>query len=221
MTMERTPFINEAGTLEHAPPALMDHLWEQGWRHFGRDFFRYSVIPEDPGGFQFIQPLRLAIAGFQSNKNQRRVRRRNHDAEIRVVPAKLDEEREKLFLHHRGRFTENIPESLSDFISSPEPERSPCECLSFEVRLEGELVAVSYLDVGENSVSSVYAVFDPEHSCRSLGTLTLLEEIRWAREHGKQWLYPGYATRGPSAYDYKKSFRPMEYFDWEGNWLPL
>lgn len=221
MTMGQAPFIHEVGTLEYAPPALMDHLWEQGWRHFGREFFRYSMIPEESSGFQIIQPLRLAVAGFRPNKSQRRVMRRNHDVEIRVVPAKVDEDRENLFLRHRVRFTENIPESLSDFISSPQPDVSPCECLSFEVRLDGKLVAVSYLDVGENAVSSVYAVFDPEHSCRSLGTLTLLEEIRWAREQGKRWLYPGYATREPSAYDYKKTFRPMEYFDWEGNWQPL
>ena len=54
-----------------------------------------------------------------------------------------------------------------------------------------------------------------------VGTLTLLEEIRWAKAMGKRWLYPGYATEQPSAYDYKKSFRPLEFFDWNGSWLPL
>lgn len=64
-------------------------------------------------------------------------------------------------------------------------------------------------------------MFDPEEAHRSLGTLTLLEEIRWAQDHGKRWLYPGYATVQSSAYDYKKSFRPLERFDWQGNWVPL
>lgn len=38
---------------------------------------------------------------------------------------------------------------------------------------------------------------------------------------GKRWLHPGYAKEQPSAYDYKKSFRPLQHFDWSGNWLPL
>lgn len=46
-------------------------------------------------------------------------------------------------------------------------------------------------------------------------------EIRWANAMGKRWLHPGYATEQPSAYDYKKSFRPLQHFDWSGNWLPL
>ena len=75
-----------------------------------------------------------------------------------------------------------------------------------------------YLDVDVDSVSSVYAIFDPAERHRGLGTLTMLLEIQWALSQGKRWLYPGYATEQPSAYDYKKSFRPMEYFDWRGSW---
>lgn len=221
LVMPLPPLIHEVGSLNHAPPALMDELWASGWRHFGTGFFRYSLMPADDGGVQIIQPLRLSLSDFRPNKDQRRVIRRNQDAEVRVLPAKMDEEREALFHLHRSRFTTNVPESLTDFIGSTEPDRIPCECVSVEVRIGGKLAAVSYLDVGDRAVSSVYAVFDPMHGKRSLGTLTLLEEIRWARQQGKCWLYPGYATEQPSAYDYKKSFRPMEYFDWKGNWMPL
>lgn len=215
------PLIHEVGTLDHAPPPLMDRLWALGWRHFGRDFFRYSVMAGEHGEIQTIQPLRLPLADFSPNKSQRRVIRRNHDADTRIVPATVDAEREALFLLHRGRFATNAPESLRDFIPSPAPGRLPCECVCVEVRIGGSLAAVSYLDVGDEAVSSVYALFDPRASRRGLGTFTLLEEIRWARSQGKRWLYPGYATREPSAYDYKKAFRPLEYFDWEGNWKPL
>lgn len=133
----------------------------------------------------------------------------------------VDEEREAMFLRHRERFVSNIPDSLRNFIPSLRPHAEPCTCVSIEVRLGAKLVAVSYLDVDIESVSSVYAIFDPDESARSLGTLTLLEEIRWAKAMGKRWFYPGYATRQPSAYDYKKSFRPLEFFDWNGNWLSL
>lgn len=215
------PLIHEAGHLDQASHALMDHLWSQGWRHFGSDFFRYSVMLGDEDEIQFIQPLRMPLADFSPSKSQRRVLRRNLDVEIRMVPARVDAEREELFLRHRERFVSNIPDSLHNFIPSTTPDRSPCECRCVEVWHSGRLIAVSYMDVGEEAVSSVYAMFDPEEAHRSLGTLTLLEEIRWAQDHGKRWLYPGYATEQSSAYDYKKSFRPLERFDWQGNWVPL
>ena len=215
------PIIYETGTLDHAPPQLMDVLWAEGWRHFGRDFFRYSVAPDADGGIHTIQPLRIPVAAFRPDKSQRRVQRRNADAEVRIVPAVVDACREDLFMRHRTRFKDNIPDSLRNFISSERPHVDPCECVSVEVRLGSRLIAVSYLDVGHRAVSSVYAMFDPEESRRGLGTFTLLEEIRWASETGRKWLYPGYATHGPSAYDYKKTFRPLECFDWNGNWKPL
>ncbi|MES2437710.1 MAG: GNAT family N-acetyltransferase [Verrucomicrobiota bacterium] len=219
--MEIVPEIEEGGMLNLAPPGLMDRLWAEGWRHFGSQFFRYSTMLEEDGRLQTIQPLRLPLAEFTPSKSQRRILKRNRDVTISIMPAVVDEEREALFLKHCERFTSNVPESLRNFIPSEVPDRLPCPCVTVEVRLDGKLVAVSYLDVDIDSVSSVYAVFDPAESRRGLGILTLLEEIRWARSRGKRWLYPGYATAGPGIYDYKKTFRPMQRFDWRGNWHPL
>lgn len=216
--MEVMSDIDEGGLLDEAPPGLMDQLWADGWRHFGNQFFRYSRMVGEDGSFLTVQPLRIPLADFQPSKSQRRILRRNGDVEVSVVPASVDDERESLFLKHRDRFTANVPESLTDFISSPEPARLPCRCVSVEVRLRGLLIAVSYLDVDVTSVSSVYAVFNPAEARRGLGVLTLIEEVHWARSQGKRWLYPGYATLEPSVYDYKKTFRPIEWFDWRGEW---
>ena len=216
--MEIPPLIDEIAWLDHAPAGLMDRLWALGWRHFGNQFFRYNRTCREDGSIQRIVPLRIPLAEFVPSKSQRRTHRRNGDLTILIGPAVVDDERERLFLKHSVRFTTNVPQSLRDFISSPVPHRLPCECLNVEVRLDGRLVAVSYLDVDQESVSSVYAIFDPAEARRGLGTLTLLEEIRWAIAHGKRWLYPGYCTEEPSAYDYKKSFRPAERFDWDGDW---
>ncbi|HWB03629.1 MAG TPA: hypothetical protein VG796_11440 [Verrucomicrobiales bacterium] len=219
--MELPPFINDAEILPAASPALMDRLWAAGWRHFGRQFFRYSLTLSHEGTLQVIQPLRMELSEFQASKSQRRVWRRNAGVELSVVPATVDAEREELFFRHRSRFTANVPETLRTFIPEEPPASIPCECVSVEVRSTGRLIAVSYLDVGETAVSSVYAMFEPEESWRSLGTLTLLAEIEWAAAQGKSWLYPGYATVQSSHYDYKKSFRPLTYFDWQGHWRPL
>jgi leucyl-tRNA---protein transferase len=216
------PFINEAFTCDAVPPAVMDALWAAGWRHFGADFFRYSLQMDEQGALQTIQPLRLDVADFSASKSQRRVLNRNADIEWEIIPARADAEVQRLFHLHRERFTSNIPDSIFSFLATERPDSVPCECLEFRALLEGRLVAVSYLDVGAEATSSVYGLFDPEFARRSPGILTLLKEIEWSRENGKRLLYPGYATREASHYDYKKQFAPLSALDWiSGEWLPL
>jgi arginine-tRNA-protein transferase len=82
-------------------------------------------------------------------------------------------------------------------------------------------VAASLLDLGQDSVSSVYAVFHPDESRRSLGIFTMLKEMEFAAQRGCTWYYPGYACHQASPYDYKKQFRGTEWYDWHGRWHPL
>ncbi len=217
----RPPPVFGQMELEVVTPEELDSYLAEGWRHFGPDFFRYSYSQTESGDFQIIQPLRIRLDRFTLTKNQRRVLRANDDTEVSVVPACVDPLRETMFQKHKARFTSNIPETLRTFIASSEPAIKPCRCLSVEVRLGGKLIAVSYLDTGAISASSVYAMFDPEFRDRSLGTFTFLKEIEWAGSQGMTFLYPGYATVQRSHYDYKKTFRPLEFYDWEGNWKPL
>ena len=44
----------------------------------------------------------------------------------------------------------------------------------------GRLIAASYLDVGRNAVSSLYAMFHPDHGGLSLGLATMLLEMGYA-----------------------------------------
>lgn len=199
-------------------PGQMDALWADGWRHFGPIFYRYQQALT-PAGMRNVLPLRLDVNRFTLTKSQRRVLRKNSDMELRVRPAELNAERQHLFDRHKARFKDNVPNSLEDFLG-PAPQAGPCLTLELGAYLGGRLVAASFLDVGETSVSSVYAFFDPGESPRSLGTATLIWEILLARQTGKRWHYPGYAYHEPSGYDYKKRFRPMQSFDWHA-WTPL
>ena len=64
-------------------------------------------------------------------------------------------------------------------------------------------------------------MFDPSESRRSLGIYAILSAIDLSRRSGRRYYYPGYGTREPSPYDYKKKFAGLEEFDWRGRWLPL
>jgi arginine-tRNA-protein transferase len=148
------------------------------------------------------------------------VLRKNDDVTVRIEPAQLSEEARAMFQRHKSRFTVNVPDDLSVFLSS-EPASVPCECHQMRCLLGETCVAISFLDVGMDSVSCVYAIFEPEHASRSLGIFTLLQEMIWARSLGKRYAYSGYATLGCSHYDYKKQFTSLQGFDWRTQqWMP-
>lgn len=215
--------MDEVMLIEAAPPGLMDRLWEAGWRHFGVMFFRYSqqaAEREDEDGrevMDVVQPLRVDLEKWSPTKSQRRVLRRNADVEVEFRLARRGEEAEGLFQRHKTRFRRLVPETLGNFLSA-DPARVPCRCVECRVTLAGRLVALSFLDVGQEATSAVYGMFEPEAAGRSLGIFTMLKEIEHSRERGCRWYYPGYATEGPSAYDYKKQFRALEVLDWETGW---
>jgi arginine-tRNA-protein transferase len=201
--------------LHSVSPAAMDRLWAQGWRHFGTHFFLYDMSWHE-GQLVRVLPLRVNLQKFSPTRIQRRILNLNRDVRVEFRPATIDAEREALFEKHKTRFDDNVPTSLQEFISS-DPARVPCnttECLLF---VDDRLFAVSYLDVGLEAVSAVYAMFDLDQSRRSPGIHLILEEIYWALHRGYRYVYLGYCYDRPSHYDYKKRFRGLECLDWQSN----
>jgi arginine-tRNA-protein transferase len=206
-------FINEEFHADQVTRLQLDLLLAAGWRHFGSQFFRYSLgIYEDD--IRRVIPLRIRLADFSLSKSQRRVMRQNWDASVEIRPLEITDQSITLFEKHKQRFKSGVPDSIYDFVSTP----MPCEAFEVNVRIGPRLAAVSYFDVGERTVSAIYGMFDPEFSPRSLGIFTMLKEIEFAIEHGKEFYYQGYSYEGESFYDYKKRFRATECFDWAGKW---
>lgn len=218
MLLDNFRLINEEFYSDRLLPEQMDSLWAKGWRHFGTHFFRYNVgfLIDD---LRFVLPLRIRLADFSFSKNQRRVLRRNSDVDVTIGPIDIDPPTQTLFDRHKTRFNHGIPESIYNFISRDEVD-SPCDAKEIRVTRGGELLAVSYFDIGGNSTSGIYAMFEPTITDRSLGIFTMLKEIEYSRQTGREFYYQGYAYQGPSFYDYKKRFRGTEAFDWHHDWDP-
>ncbi len=219
MNLSEFNIINEAFYAELVSPIQLDYLLAEGWRHFGTYFFRYSVgISEHEP--QLVLPLRIPIADFDISKSQKRNIKKNSAFDSVIRPAEIDTKKHDLFRKHAVRFDLHKPQSLLTFVDENASD-TPVETLEFCVYDKSRMIAVSFLDLGEKSVSSVYAMFDPEYSKFSLGIYTMLLEINYARESGRDYLYQGYAYEGESFYDYKKRFSGTEYYDWYGTWSPL
>jgi leucyl-tRNA---protein transferase len=205
--------LEEFRAIHHATPAEMDQLWAGGWRHFGTMFFRYASSWH--GGQEMrVLPLRIDLHKFSPSRSQRRVRKRNADVRVKFGPALIDADRERMFVRHRSRFKENVPDSLREFLSSA-PSQVPCEAKECRLFVGDRLVGVGYFDVGQQAVSAVYSIFDPAESRRSPGIQLILEEVRWATERDFRYFYLGYCYDQPSFYDYKKRFAGSECLDWE------
>jgi len=208
--------INEEFQADAVSPAQLDRLLADGWRHFGTHFFRYNV-----GFYGFdirtVIPLRIRLSGFSLSKSQRRVLRQNADVRVVIGPIRITSEAESLFDRHKQRFDHGVPESIYDFISQS-PADTPCEAREVCVYERDRLIAASYFDIGQASTSGIYAIFEPRDSKRSLGIFTMLKEIEFSIDAGKEFYYQGYCYEGESFYDYKKRFRGTAGFDWNGNW---
>jgi arginyl-tRNA--protein-N-Asp/Glu arginylyltransferase len=208
--------INEEFYAESVTSAQLDTLLAYGWRHFGTHFFRYNLgVYQDE--VRRVLPLRVRLADLKLSKSQRRVLRKNHDLDVKIQPIVLTNETHDLFDRHKGRFKRGVPATINDFLSL-DAANEPTEGLEITVRRDGVLLAASFFDLGNTSVSGVYGIFEPDETSRSLGIFTMLKEIEYATKKGKQFYYPGYAYDGESFYDYKKRFSATEVFDWKGNW---
>lgn len=209
--MEHNAFI-----AHQVPPDVFDSLLSKGWRHFGELFYYYHHVEEPE--LRHVLPLRVRLKYFHRSKSQRRTWNRNSDLTIELKPLARTTELDALFELHKKRFSHDPPESLGSFLGE-DPTINPTDTRQFEIRREGKLLACSFLDIGESSVSSIYAMFHPEESKRRLGIFTMLLEIDWALRNDMSFYYPGYAYQEPSHYDYKKEFRGLESFDWH-HWTP-
>ena len=217
MGLDDISIINEVFEASSITKTELDELLANGWRHFGQHFFRYNLAFFEYE-IRFVNPLRIRLADFKLSKSKRRTLNKNKDLQTVIRPIEITAEKESLFESHKIRFAQNTPDSIYDFLDF-DAANIPCQALEFCVYDKEKLLAVSFLDIGNNSVSSIYAMFEPNEAKRSLGIFTMLLEIEYAIKKGKKFYYQGYAYEGESFYDYKKNFSALEMFDWKGKWV--
>lgn len=196
--------------------ALYGRLARHGFRRSGRHVYRHQC-PD----CRACIPLRVPVDGFQPNRNQRRVWRRNRDLSVHVIKASPREEHFELYRryvdtrHPGGGMDDPSPTDYWRFIDS---DWSDTDLVEF--RLEGRLVCVAVVDRLPDGLSAVYTFFDPEDAVRSPGTLAVLWQIHEAQRLGLPYVYLGYWIAGSEKMAYKASFRPAQGLR-DGVWVEL
>jgi arginyl-tRNA--protein-N-Asp/Glu arginylyltransferase len=188
-------------------PHRLDLRLREGDRRAGPLFYR----PECPD-CTACELLRVPIARFVPTASQRRVWRQNEGQVVSVLqPATATERHVEIYNHHkraRGLARDEGEIDLETYrryyVESGVPT---CEV---QYLVGGRMVAFSVLDVGRRGVSSVYHAFDPDEARRSLGTYSVLEEIRLFGARGYEWYYLGLWVGACRSLAYKSRFYPHQ-----------
>jgi leucyl-tRNA---protein transferase len=187
----------------------------KGWRKFGRMFFR--PICEN---CQKCIPLRVNLQKYQHSKKFRALLRKNANITVKINSLTYSEEIYAIYLNHSQRFPENIPDSEENFRESF--FQPACHGIQSEFYLNDELIAIGFLDVASEGLSSVYFIYKNEYSDLRLGTFGALKEIEYAQQLGKHYYYLGFYIKECSRMVYKNHFKPNEHMNWQNmQWEPF
>ena len=187
-------------------------LLRRGWRRFGQDFFR----PACPQCVK-CRSLRVNVDAFKPSRSQRRTLQLN--SQMRVVVQRPSVTRDHLQLynayhedmHHRRAWRQQTITEASyreTFLAGDNGFAR--EFLYFD---GDRLVGVGLVDVVADALSSVYFYNDPLWRSKALGVFSILQELKFAQEHGLRYQYLGYWISECQSMSYKAQYRPHEILD--------
>lgn len=179
-----------------------DYLLSCGFRRSG-NFFYANVCRE----CSKCIPIRIPVKDFIMTKKYRRILKINNDVRIESVKPEVNEEKIELF---------------RKYSSIRHDEASDCEdtllhlhygydnIYEMDYFINDKLAAVGILDLAQNSTSTNYFYFDPQHSKRSLGVFSVLKEIEFTLHAGKEFYYLGFYIEESPKMRYKSRYQPAQ-----------
>lgn len=156
-------------------------------------------------------PARIPADGFQLNRQQKRILKRNVDLKVSNVRPSFTEEYYALYasyIEQRHADGDMYPPSRDQFHTFL--VRDLPFSRFYEFRLEGRLLAVAVTDLLPNGLSAVYTFYDPSEERRSLGRFAILWQVSEAARLGLKAIYLGYWIKNCRKMNYKTEYRPIE-----------
>jgi arginine-tRNA-protein transferase len=187
---------------------IYNQLIQHGFRRSGAHSYRPHCK-----NCQACVACRIAVKDFLISRSQRRCLKNNLDLTLTSVRAGYSDEYFDLYKrylnsrHIDGSMANPAKEDFSQFLYC---DWSDTRFL--ELRLNGQLVAISVTDIVSDGISAVYSFFDPEIKKRSLGTVCILRQIDYAKEQGMNYIYLGYWIKNHPKMHYKNNFRPLQLY---------
>jgi len=189
-----------SGSTEH-----YEDLLSAGWRRNG-----YIVYQNHCPGCSRCIPLRVPSSVQPATKSHRRLGKKNQDLQVIVSEPRVTQEFIDLYLRYQEQRHDDSslePEGFENFFC-----RSGVDTQFMEYRdSRGVLLGLGLVDLFPNSISSVYFVFDPLESRRSLGIYSLYREVELVRKLGKGYLHLGFWVPGSPKWNTKGVCIPTKF----------
>jgi arginine-tRNA-protein transferase len=198
--------------VSQASKAFATAVIQRGWRRFGKYFFHPIC-----SGCNACKSIRIDVKNYKYSKSQRKAIKRNAQTKIIIQKPTLTQAHINLYnkyhaykhqhdgWSHRNisqrEYHENFVDGAHDFGK---------EVLYV---IDGKLVGVDLIDVLDDGISSIYFYYDPDYARLSLGTYSLLYQIKLAKMLELPWIYLGYWVDECKAFAYKSKFQPEEILD--------
>jgi leucyl-tRNA---protein transferase len=187
----------------------LEELLSHGWRKFGLYYFRPQCQCRD------CIPVRVLAQKFTLSKEHRRVVHKNEDIAVRFSVLEYRDEIYDIYKEHSLARFGKIADKRETFIDSF--FMPSCPSMLSEFYLDGNLVAVGFVDLSDRALSSVYFIYRASVTKRSMGTFGMIREIEYARKSGLEFYYPGYYIKDNARMNYKGRFHPAQFYDWAGH----
>lgn len=185
----------------------LNEVLSQGWRKFGYYYFKPRCRDCDR-----CIPVRILVEEFKPSKNQKKIMKKGRDISVRFGQLRYSDEIYEIYRDHSAnRF--GAATVRDDFILNF--YYKSCPSLQSEYYLDDKLIAVGFLDRGNESLSSVYFIYRSGYDRYSLGTLSILREVAYAADLRLRYYYLGYYVRENHFMAYKVRYRPYEIYSWE------
>lgn len=187
---------------------IFNSLIQHGFRRSGK----YSYRPYC-NNCKACVACRIPVSEHINNRSQQRCLKKNRDVELGVAEATYKEEYFSLYSrylnsrHADGSMANPDREDFKQFLYC-----NWSDTRFFELRLSGTLIAVAVTDFLSDGLSAVYSFFEPELDKYSLGTLCILKQIEYAREHDMEHVYLGYWIEDHPKMHYKINYRNIELY---------
>lgn len=205
----------------HLPRQLSGQRYDQylasGWFRGSVMLYKMDLLIMDEQLWSVVN-IRLKLAEFALRKSQRKCIRKVEDRfEVRMQPARVDAQRERLYQLHKDRFKGFVHSTLGEYLHAGF-NRTVFNTMEVAVYEGDRLMAVSFFDLGHQAMASLLALYDPEFKQYSLGRYTMLKEVEFGQNEGYKWYYPGYVLDRPSMFDYKSELGPMQHYTASQRW---
>jgi len=193
--------------IENCSTQSNQELIERGFRRFGKMYFR--PICE---GCDECKSIKIDVQNYTFSKSARRIMKKAKDIRSYIQKPSLSHEHLEVFKKYHlsmkekkgWEYNETSPEHYyNSFVNGY--EEFGYEILYF---YEEKLIAVDLIDILDDGISSIYFYYDPDFSKYSLGKLSLYNQIKYAKNSEKKWIYLGYYVKECPSLSYKAEYKP-------------